>query len=199
MVARERGRDDVRRRRANFALARRFVDPGRLVFLDETGVRTDMTRRYGRSLGGSRCVDSEPAGHWRTTTLIGAMRASGPVPGAAVTLDGATTGDAFLAYVRDFLAPALSPGDVVVMDNLSAHRVAGVAEAVGAAGANVWHLPAYSPDLNPIEKLWAKLKATLRRARAATAEALSDAIDAALASVTSGECVNYLRSCGYGT
>ena len=196
MVAREQPRPDVARRRRNFALARRFVPPGKLLWLDETGVRTSMARRYGRSRGGSRCVGHEPGGHWRARALPGVVRESGVVRTASLLVEGATTGELFAEWVRRMLVPALSPGDVVVMDNLSAHKVAGVEEAVGAAGASVWHLPPYSPDLNPIEKAWSQVEAHLRRAEAGEEE-LDAAVAAALDAVTPEHCRNHAVSCGY--
>ena len=140
------------------------------MFLDETWATTNMARRYGRAPRGQRVVDAVPHGHWRTTTVVAALRAEGIV--APLVLDGAIDGPAFLAYVEQFLAPALRPGDVLVMDNLGSHKVAGVREAVEARGASLLHLPPYSPDLNPIEMAFAKLKALLRSEAARTVEAL---------------------------
>ena len=184
-------------RRLSFSIARRFVEPSRLVFLDESGATTHMTRLYGRSAVGARCVDHTPHGHWKTLTMLSAIRLSGVVREATVLVDGAMDAPTFLAYTRQFLAPSLSPGDVVVLDNLASHKAAGVAAAIGEAGASVWYLPPYSPDLNPIEKLWSKVKAWLRRARARGVEALGDAVADALRAVTTDECLNYFRSCGY--
>lgn len=185
------------RRRTNFRLASGLIDPKKLVFIDESGARTDMTRLYGRSAGGSRCVDYTSGGRWKSYTMLAAMRAGGVVRRASLLGEGAMDGAMFLQWVRSCLAPSLRRGDVVVMDNLNCHKVAGVEEAIEAAGASVWYLPPYSPDLNPIEKLWSKVKAWLRRAQAATAEELEAAVGAALDAVTPVECVNYLRSCGY--
>ena len=156
-----------------------------------------MTRLYGRSLGNTRCRDQTPGGHWRTTTLLTAIRHDRVVKEATVTCRGAMTGEGFLAWVKEALVPCLRRGDVVVMDNLSCHKVAGVEEAVEKAGASVWLLPPYSPDMNPIEKLWSKVKAWLRRAEAATEAALDEAVRAALETVTAEECSNYFASCGY--
>ena len=147
-----------------------FMDPARFVFLDETSAATNMARRYGRCPASERLVAAVPHGHWHTTTLVAGLRQSGIT--APLVLDGPMTGAAFLAYVEQFLAPTLAPGDVVVLDNLAAHKVAGVAEAIAAAGASILYLPPYSPDLNPIEQLFAKLKALLRKAAARTKEAL---------------------------
>lgn len=185
------------RRRLNFSIARRFVDPASLVFLDESGATTHMTRLYGRSAVGERCVDHTPQGHWKTLTMLSAIRLSGVVREATVLVDGAMNAPTFLAYTQQFLAPSLLPGDVVVMDNLASHKAQGVVEAIGEAGASVWYLPPYSPDLNPIEKLWSKVKAWLRRAMARGVEALTGAFADALRGVTPQECLNYFRSCGY--
>jgi len=166
------------------------------VFLDETWATTNMARRYGRAPRGQRVLDAVPHGHWRTTTVIAALRAEGIV--APLVLDGAIDGPAFLAYVGQFLAPALRPGDVVVMDNLGSHKVAGVREAVEAAGATLLYLPPYSPDLNPVEQAFAKLKALLRSEAARTVEALWAAVGRLIACFSPAECVRYLAHCGYG-
>ena len=139
------------------------MDPARCVFLDETGTATDLARRYGRSPSDRRLIAAIPHGHWRTTTFIAGLRQTGVI--APLVLDGPLTGRAFRAYVEQFLAPALAPGDVVVLDNLSAHKVDGVRQAITAASASILYLPPYSPDLNPIEQLFAKLKALLRPPR----------------------------------
>ena len=133
------------------------MDGARFVFLDETGLTTKMTRLYGRGRRGERVVGAVPHGHWRTTTFIAGLRQSGII--APLVLDGPMTGAAFRAYVEQALAPVLQRGDVVVMDNLAAHKMAGVEEAIAATGASLLYLPPYSPDLNPIEQFFAKLKA----------------------------------------
>ena len=185
-------------RRRNFHSARRFADEQQFVFLDETGAKTHMTRLYGRALGGARCVDTAAHGHWKTITLISALTTTGVLPAATLALDGAMNGPTFLAYVEQCLAPALQPGQIVVMDNLPAHKVQGVRQAIEAAGCDLWYLPAYSPDLNPIEKLWSKVKAWLRRVCARTFAAVAGAIGDALSTLTPDECRNYCLSCGYG-
>jgi transposase len=167
----------------------------RLIFIDETWATTNMTRRQGRTLRGERLVATVPHGHWRTTTLIGALRTSGLT--APAVIDGAVNGDIFLAYVRQVLVPTLTEGDVVVMDNLSSHKVAGVREAIEAVGAELRYLPPYSPDLNPIEQLFAKLKALLRKVAARSVEALWTAIGQLVSQFLPGECLNYLRNSGY--
>lgn len=156
-----------------------------------------MTRLYGRCQGGGRCRDTTGGGHWQTVTMLTAIRQEGVVHEASVICRGAITGELFLAWVQQALVPCLEPGDVVVMDNLSAHKTPAVEAAVEAAGASVWYLPAYSPDYNPIEKMWSKVKAWLRRVAAGTAQTLEEAVAAALAAVTAEECSNYFRSCGY--
>jgi len=130
------------------------------VFVDETGAKTNMTRLRGRSEGGKRLVASAPGGHWCTTTLLSSMRLDAGT--AAMVIESATDRDVFLAYVREILVPTLRAGDIVVMDNLSPHKTPAVAEIVRAAGAEVWYLPPYSPDFNPIEQMWSKVKAFLR-------------------------------------
>ena len=166
------------------------------MFLDETWAATNMARRYGRAPRGQRVVDAVPHGHWRTTTVVAAPRADGIV--APLVLDGAIDGPSFLAYVEQFVAPTLRPGQVLLMDNLSSHKVAGVREAVEAAGATLRYLPSYSPDLNPIEQVFAKLKALLRAAAARTTEALWAAVGRLLGRFTPAECARYLAHCGYG-
>jgi transposase len=171
------------------------MDASRFVFLDETGTATNMTRRYGRCPRGERLVDATPQGHWKITTFVAGLRNRGIT--APLVLDGPMTGEVFRAYVEQMLAPSLSPGDVVVMDNLTAHKVAGVREAIRAAGASLLYLPPYSPDLNPIEQVFAKLKALLRKAAARTKEALWTSIGELLDAFPADECQNYLTNCGY--
>jgi transposase len=171
------------------------MDPASFVFLDETGATTNMIRRYGWAPRSERLLDAAPHGHWRTTTFVAGLRSTGLI--APLVLDGPMTGTAFRAYVEQMLVPSLSPGDVVVMDNLAAHKVAGIPEAIAAAGASILYLPPYSPDLNPIEQLFAKLKALLRKAAARTREALWDTIDHLLDAFSPTECCNYLRNSGY--
>ena len=156
-----------------------------------------MARRYGRSPSGARLVAAVPHGHWRATTFVAGLRQSGIV--APLVLDGPMTGSAFRAYVEQFVAPALAPGDVVVLDNLAAHKVTVVRQAIAAAGASILYLPPYSPDLNPIEQLFAKLKALLRKTAARTKDALWQAIGRRLGAVLPSECTNYLNHCGYGS
>jgi len=188
----------VAERRRNFTIASRFVEPGRLVCLDESGAQTGMTRLYGRAPVGERCVDHTPHGHWKTMTMLSAIRLDGVVQDATMVYDGPMNRDTFVAYVEHRLVPSLRPGGVVIMDNLSSHKDAKVRELIEAAGADLWYLPPYSPDMNPIEKLWSKVKSWLRRVTADTFDGLLDAIANALRDVDATECLNYFRSCGYG-
>ncbi len=171
------------------------LDVTKLVFLDETGASTHMTRARGRAPKGERCIASVPNGHWKTTTFIAGLRV-GEIT-APMVLDGPMNGEAFLVYVRDFLCPTLKPGDIVIADNLSSHKVEGVREAIEAVGANLRYLPPYSPDLNPIEKLFSKLKALLKKAAHRTVEALWNEIGKLLDAFSPTECANYFKSSGY--
>jgi transposase len=171
------------------------MDAAQFVFLDETGLTTKMTRLYGRSQRGERLVGAVPHGHWHTTTFIAGLRQSGII--APLVLDGPMTGAAFRAYIEQALAPALQPGDVVVLDNLAAHKMAGVEEAIAAAGASLLYLPPYSPDLNPIEQFFAKLKALLRKAAARTKEALWQTAGQLLDLVAPAECQSDHANAGY--
>ena len=171
------------------------LDPAKLVFIDETGLNTKMARLRGRSLKGERCRAAVPHGHWKTTTFTGALRLTGMT--APMVLDGAMNGDAFRAYVEQVLAPTLSPGDVVIMDNLPAHKAAGIREAIEATGAKLHYLPPYSPDFNPIENAFSKLKALLRARAERTIDALWDAAGEIVALFTPSECANYFAACGY--
>lgn len=154
-----------------------------------------MTRLRGRAERGRRVHGSAPHGHWHVTTLLGALRLDGST--ACMAMEGATDAEVFQAYVREVLCPILQPGDMVVMDNLSPHKDSLSLFLIAQAGAEVLFLPAYSPDLNPIEKMWSKVKGFLRSAEARTQEALHDAIAAALAQVTQQDAINWFASCGY--
>jgi transposase len=154
-----------------------------------------MTRLYGRAPRGARLAEGVPEAHWEMTTLISAIRRDGVV--ASLEFPGATDGPAFLTYVERVLLPAVRPGDIVVLDNLAAHRMKAVARRLRAAGVGVWYLPPYSPDLNPIEKVWAKVKALVRKAKARTRQALWEAIAQALAAVTPQDCQGCFASCDY--
>jgi transposase len=167
----------------------------RLVFIDETWATTNMARRHGRAQRGQRVVAAVPHGHWKTTTFLAALRHDGLA--APCVFDGAINGARFLAYVEQALAPTLRAGDVVVLDNLRAHKVKGVREAIEARGARLLYLPPYSPDLNPIELVFAKLKALLRTAARRTVDALWRAIGHALDAFSPAECARYLAHAGY--
>jgi transposase len=193
--ASEQERPDVAAERAAWKAFQPEIDIQRLVFIDETGASTKMARLYGRSPYGQRCVAALPHGHWKTMTFVGALRSTGMT--APMVLDGPMDGPAFEAYVTQVLGPSLKPGDIVVMDNLAAHKRAEVAIAIAAAGARLLYLPPYSPDLNPIEMAFAKLKAALRKAAARSIEALVHAIAVALAAFTAQECLNFFAAAGY--
>ena len=154
-----------------------------------------MTRLWGRSPQGERVVDRVPHGHWCSTTMISSIRSDGST--ACMTLEGSTTGEAFKAYVQHILVPSLRPGDIVVLDNLSSHKNQEAKEMIQKAGGEVRFLPPYSPDLNPIEKMWSKVKASLRATKARTQETLLQAIGHALNQVTPQDAVGWFTSCGY--
>jgi transposase len=154
-----------------------------------------MTRRYGRARSGARVGEGTPCGHWRTLTVLGAIRTSGWV--ATMTIEAPTDGEIFLAYLEQVLCPQLQPGDVVVMDNLAAHKVDGVRGLLTARGAQLLYLPPYSPDFNPIEKCWAKIKQRLRGAKARSLAVLEMAVTQALATVTPQNIEGCFRHCGY--
>ena len=196
MYASEQTRADVVAARDAWRRWAPTVDPARLVFLDESGVTTQLLRRYGRSRRGTRVLDYAPCGLWHTTTFLAALRVQGLT--APAVFDGPLDGDSFLAYVEQVLAPTLHVGDVVILDNLNCHKVAGVAEAIAARGATLKYLPPYSPDFNPIELLFSKLKAWLRTARARTRAAIDAALTACLPRFLPTECTGYFRHCGYG-
>ena len=188
-------RADVAAARAWWKAAQAALDPERLVFIDETGANTKMVRTRGRAPKGQRLVGHEPWGHWKTTTFTAGLRRDGLV--APYVLDGPMNGRAFLVYVEKILAPELRPGDIVVMDNLAAHKVQGVRALIEAAGAHLLYLPPYSPDLNPIEMAFAKLKAHLRKAKARTIDALWKAVGSICNLYSPDECWNYLKDAGY--
>jgi transposase len=180
--ATERDTEANRRKREEFVERIRTIPPEHLIFLDESGVDLSMTRSYARCVGGRRIHESTPGGHWKILTILGAMRLGGIK--ASMTIPEPTDGDIFLAYVEHILCPTLQPGDVVVMDNLSSHKVKQVQELIEAKKAEVLYLPPYSPDLNPIEKAWAKIKQYLRSVRARTQQELDRAITDAIALIT---------------
>jgi transposase len=167
----------------------------KLLFIDESGAQTNMTRTHGRAARGVRVIDKVPHGHWKTTTMISGVRTSGPC--AAAVVSGATDTDVFLTYVEHALVPELTRGDVVIMDNLQPHKAAGVRQMIEKAGATLLYLPPYSPDYNPIENMWSKVKRHLRSVAARTYETLQEAITQALNLVTPNDCAGFFRHCGY--
>ena len=171
------------------------LDPAKLVFIDETGASTKMARIRGRAKRGQRCRAAVPHGHWKTTTFTAGLRLNGMT--APMVLDGPMNGDAFLAYIEQFLAPALVKGDVVIMDNLPAHKVTGVRKAIEDVGATLLYLPPYSPDFNPIEMAFSKFKAILRKAAARTIPELWGVIGEAIDQFKPDECKNYFAAAGY--
>jgi transposase len=193
--AAEQDRPDVLRRRWEWFEGQPDLDPDRLVFVDETWAATNMARTHGRAPRGERLRAPIPRGHWKTTTFAAGLRNTGVV--APMVLDGPINGAAFRAYVEEVLVPELRPGDVVVMDNLGSHKGAAVRAAIEAAGADLLYLPPYSPEFNPIENAFAKLKAVLRRVAARTAEGLWAAIGRAIDTFTPAECANYFAAAGY--
>ena len=194
--ARERDTEANLKRRQEFVAKIRTIAPERLIFLDESGVTTSMTRLYARALSGQRVHEGTPGGHWKIMTILGAMSLRGMI--ATMTIEAATDTEIFLAYVEQVLCPALRPGDVVVMDNLSSHKVSEVSRQITSAGAEVLYLPPYSPDLNPIEKAWAKMKQILRTVKARTQEALEQAIAEALQFITPDNTQAWFRLCTSG-
>ena len=155
-----------------------------------------MTRLWGRATRGQRIPEATPQGHWKVLTILGALSLRGVV--AAMTIESATDGDVFLTYLEQLLCPKLQAGDLVIMDNLSAHKVAGVRELIEATGAELLYLPPYSPDFNPIEKAWAKLKQLLRAAKARSTDVLEQAVAEVLKLITADNAAAWFRHCGYG-
>ncbi len=171
------------------------LDPAKLVFIDETGLSTKMAWLRGRAPRGERCRAGVPQGHWKTTTFTGALRLSGMT--APFVYDGAMNGIVFRAYIEQVLVPTLSPGDIVIMDNLPAHKASGVREAIEQAGAELRFLPPYSPDFNPIENAFAKLKALLRAKAERTIPALWRTVGTLIDAFKPDECANYFIAAGY--
>ena len=196
-MAREQDRPDVSRRRAQWRNYQGRIDPARLVFIDETWAKTNMTRIHGWAARGERLIAKIPHGHWNTTTFLAALRHD--CIEAPCLFDGPINGELFLAYVERLLVPTLKPGDIVILDNLGSHKSKAVRSAIRAAGAKLIFLPKYSPDLNPIEQVFAKLKTLLRKAGVRTIEAISAAIGQLLDSFTPHECANYFKNAGYAS
>lgn len=185
------------RRRVRWKTHQGKLDPTRLVFIDETWAKTNMTRRHGRCARGRRLAAKVPHGRWRTLTFLAALRVNRI--DAPCVIDGPINGRSFLAYIEQVLIPTLKPGDVVIMDNLGSHKGKAVRQAIRAAGAKLLFLPPYSPDLNPIEQVFAKLKTLLRKAAERTIEATWQRIGELLDQFTASECANYLANSGYAS
>jgi transposase len=195
--AAEQDRTDVARRRARWKAHQATVDPKRLVFIDETWVKTNMARLRGWHARGQRLVERAPHGHWRTMTFLAALRCDRI--DAPCVIDGPINGRSFLAYVEQILVPALKPGDVVVMDNLGSHKGKAVRAAIRAAGAKLLFLPPYSPDLNPIEQVFSKLKHLMRQAAERSVDAVWKRAGQLLDHFTAAECGKYLTNSGYAS
>jgi transposase len=193
--AAEQQRPDVHEQRLQWQAKRAGLDVRKLVFIDETGFRTNMVRTHGRAPRGKRLVAHAPYGHWKTTTFVSALRHDRLT--APMVVDGAMNSPLFTEYVRQILAPTLEPGDIVVMDNLSSHKAAGVREAIEQAQARVAYLPPYSPDFNPIEMVYSKLKWLVRSAGKRSVEELWSYLGESLDRFPAAECLRYLRHCGY--
>jgi transposase len=185
----------VKEKRAAWRERMPGLDPKKLVFIDETGANTKLTRRYGRAPRGQRLVDAVPHGHWKTTTFVAALRSEGLV--APMVIDGAMNGDLFVAYAQQVLVPTLRAGDIVVMDNLASHKRVAAVQAIERAGGSVVYLPPYSPDLNPIELAFAKVKGRLRAAELRTIDKVEDFFGTVHDAFTTQECRNYIRHAGY--
>jgi transposase len=187
----------VARRRARWKHYQGRLDPARLVFIDETWAKTNMTRTHGRCARGERLVAATPHGCWRTLTFLAALRCNRI--DAPCVIDGPINGESFLAYVEQVLLPTLRPGDIVIIDNLGSHKGKAVRRVLRAAGAKLFFLPPYSPDLNPIEQVFAKLKTLLRKANERTVEGTWRRIGALLDCFKPAECANYFRNAGYAS
>ena len=195
MHAAEQLRPDVALARQAWRERQPILAMERLIFIDETWSKTNMTRLRGRAPRGQRLIDKTPHGHWKTTTLIAALGVHGMR--CSTVVDGAVNGDVFEAFVEQVLVPDLRPGDVVIMDNLSSHKRPRVRQLIEEAGARLVYLPAYSPDLNPIELIFAKIKQLLRSMACRTREALWNAMQAVLNQVTTSDAANCFKHCGY--
>ena len=194
--AAEQNREDVKAKRDAWRESQAELDINTLVFLDESGVNTGMTRLYGRAASDERVVDYTPDVRFERTSILSSVRLSGEL--TPIVYDGALNGDLFTAYTSQCLAPTLREGDIVLMDNLTAHKVPGAVDAILAVGAKVLFLPPYSPDLNPIEMMWSKIKAYLRKVKARTKEALEAAMAKALDLITTTDIAGWFAECGYG-
>lgn len=195
--ASEQDRPDVAAKREEHKSLAMEIDPTKLHCLDESGMRVGETRAYGLSKPGERIEEKVPGKRWETITMIGTLGVGGIT--SMATIQGAVNGDIFESYVEQILVPALKPGDIVMMDNLQVHKNAAACAAIKAAGASVMYLPPYSPDLNPVEHAWAKLKGILRTAKAQTREALEAAVGPAIEAITASNARGWFSHCGYRT
>jgi transposase len=195
VVAGERDRPDVARRRAQWIKYQNRIDPSRLVFIDETWTKTNMAPLRGWAPRGMRLISKVPHGHWNTTTFLAALRHDRIE--APWLLEGPIDGESFAIYVEKVLLPTLRPGDIVIMDNLGSHKGKIIRRIIRSVGAKLLFLPKYSPDLNPIEQVFAKLKHLLRKAAARTVETVCTAVGELLRAFTKDECANYFKNSGY--
>ena len=195
LIASEQTREDVAKARTQWRDMQSSLIINHPVFIDETGAKTDMTRRYGRVKNGDRVLDQTPSGHWEITTIIGAMRLSGETP--SMILPGATDRMAFEVYLREVLAPTLRPGDVVIMDNLLIHKSNEITKIINDKKSKLLYLPPYSPDLNPIEKMWSKIKTYLRSVKARSEPKLFKKIGEAFRQITPQNIKGWFKACGY--
>jgi putative transposase len=195
LIAAEQDRADVARRRLQWTKYRERIDLSRLVFIDETWTKTNMAPLRGWAPLGQRIKAMVPHGHWKTMTFLAALRHDRIT--APWFIDGPINGETFQLYIDKVLVPTLQPGDIVIMDNLGSHKGKAVRRAIRVAGARLFYLPKYSPDLNPIEQFFAKLKHWLRKAAKRSTDAVYDAIKPILDTVTSAECANYFANAGY--
>ena len=195
LKASEQKREDIANSRDEWQKFQEAVDARRLVFLDESGLKTNMTRLYGRARNGNRCLDSAPCGHWETVTILSSIRLDGRTE--SLVFEGAVDRKMFDAYIKEGLAPTLRPGDIVVMDNLSAHKSQQARDVIRMQQAEMLFLPAYSPDFNPIEKMWSKIKQVVRGIKPRTEEELFAATATALDAITAHDAQGWFSSCGY--
>lgn len=195
LKASEQDREDVKKKREEWKLFQKKVSCHKLIFIDETGAKTNMTRKYGRAKNGQRCYDHAPDGRWERTTILSAIRVTGDT--CSVVFDGALDGKMYNAYIEKFLLPTLERGDVVIMDNLNVHKSEIARKLVTEKGCEYMFLPEYSPDLNPIEKMWSKVKQLLRGLKARTQDELDKAIAKVLDCITPEDAGGWFKSCGY--
>ena len=197
LFALEQARADIARRRRRWRSFQADLDPRRLVFIDETWIKTNMAPLYGWGQKGKRLRGFAPHGHWRTLTFLGALRCDRLT--APFVFDGPINGQCFRAYAEQQRVPVLEPGDIVVMDNLGSHKAAAIRQAIKAAGARLWFLPPYSPDLNPIEQAFAKIKHWMRQAQMRTIEDTWRHVGHLISNISQDECANYFENAGYAS